>query len=61
MDRFIRAENVKRYRKLLERVTDEEHRKHIKRLLVEEERKQMRGRRFQHRFTQTGQLDRYAP
>lgn len=46
MDRFIRAENVRRYRKLLERVTDEEHRKHIKRLLAEEEQKQIEAGDF---------------
>jgi hypothetical protein len=38
--RFVRRENVKHYRELLQRTTDEAERKHIKKLLVEEERKQ---------------------
>jgi len=40
MDRFIRCQNVARYRRLLERVTEETDRQTIFNLLVEEQQKQ---------------------
>jgi hypothetical protein len=40
MDKFIRSQNVKRYRRLLERVTDESDRQQIFNLLAEEQQKQ---------------------
>jgi hypothetical protein len=40
MDRFIRCQNVKRYRRLLERVTEELDRRTIRNLLAEELQKQ---------------------
>jgi hypothetical protein len=40
MDRFIRCQNVERYRRLLERVTQEPDRQIIINLLAEEQRKQ---------------------
>ena len=40
MDRFIRCQNVERYRRLLERVTQESDRQIIINLLAEEQRKQ---------------------
>ena len=40
MDRFIRRENVKHYRLLLEQITDEPERQRIQKLLAEEEKKQ---------------------
>jgi hypothetical protein len=40
MDRFIRSLNVERYRRLLERVTEESHRQTIFQLLAEEQQKQ---------------------
>ena len=40
MLRFIRRENVKHYRHLLEQTTDEAERQRIMRLLAEEEKKQ---------------------
>jgi hypothetical protein len=40
MDRFIRRENVERYRRLLERVTEELDRQKIFDLLAEEQQKQ---------------------
>ena len=40
MDQFIRSENVERYCRLLERVTDESHREQIIKLLAEERQKQ---------------------
>ena len=40
MDRFIRSQNVARYRRLLERVTEESLREQIINLLAEEQRKQ---------------------
>ena len=46
MEKFIRAENVKRYQKLLERVTDEDHRQHVQKLLAEEEQKQIEAGDF---------------
>jgi hypothetical protein len=38
--RFIRRENVKHYRQLLEQTTDEDERQRIMELLAEEEKKQ---------------------
>jgi hypothetical protein len=40
MDRFVRSQNVERYRRLLERVTDESDRQQIVKLLAEERTKQ---------------------
>ena len=40
MDKFIRSQNVKSYRRLLERVTDELERQLIFYLLAEEQQKQ---------------------
>jgi len=40
MERFIRRENVRHYRELLKRVTDETERRKILRLLEEERQKQ---------------------
>jgi hypothetical protein len=40
MERFVRSQNVARYRRLLERVTDESDRQQIINLLVEERQKQ---------------------
>ena len=40
MERFIRSQNVERYRRLLERVTDEIDRQQIINLLAEERQKQ---------------------
>jgi hypothetical protein len=40
MDKFIRSQNVKRYRRLLERVTEESDRQLIINLLAEEQQKQ---------------------
>jgi len=40
MDQFIRAQNVARYRHLLERVTEESDRQTIFNLLAEEQKKQ---------------------
>ena len=40
MDRFIRCQNIKRYRRLLERVTEELDRQTIRNLLAEELQKQ---------------------
>ena len=40
MDEFIRSQNVKRYHRLLERVTDELDRQQIFNLLAEEQQKQ---------------------
>jgi hypothetical protein len=39
MDRFIRRENIKRYRKRLREVKDEAERCQIQKLLMEEEQK----------------------
>jgi hypothetical protein len=39
METFIHKENVERFRKLLERATDEDQRAKIRQLLVEEEAK----------------------
>jgi hypothetical protein len=40
MDQFVRSQNVERYRRLLERVTDESDRQQIIHLLAEERQKQ---------------------
>ena len=40
MDRFIRRQNVERYRRLLKRVTEESDRQTITNLLAEERQKQ---------------------
>ena len=40
MERFIRCQNVKRYGRLLERVTEEPDRQTILKLLAEEQQKQ---------------------
>ena len=39
MERFIRRENIKRYRKLLREAKDDAERRRILKLLAEEERK----------------------
>jgi len=39
MERFVRRENIKRYRKLLREANDEADRRHILMLLKEEEQK----------------------
>jgi hypothetical protein len=41
MERFIRRENIKRYRKLLRDVSDEPGRRLIQKLLLEEEQKEL--------------------
>jgi hypothetical protein len=41
MERFIRRENIKRYRKLLRDVNDEPGRRLIQKLLLEEEQKEL--------------------
>ena len=40
MDQFVRSQNVERYRRLLERVTDESDRQQIINLHAEERQKQ---------------------
>jgi hypothetical protein len=40
MDKFVRSQNVERYRRLLERVSDESDRQQITNLLAEERQKQ---------------------
>jgi hypothetical protein len=40
MDQFIRTQNVKRYRRLLERVSEESDRQTILSLIAEEQQKQ---------------------
>ena len=40
MERFIRCQNVKHYRRLLERVTEQSDRQKILNLLAEEQQKQ---------------------
>jgi hypothetical protein len=40
MERFVRRENIRHYRELLARVTDEAERRRILALLEEEQRKQ---------------------
>ena len=40
LDQFVRSRNVERYRRLLERVTDESDREQIINLLAEERKKQ---------------------
>jgi hypothetical protein len=44
MDQFVRSQNVERYRRLLERVTDEPDREQIINLLAEERKKQKKRR-----------------
>jgi hypothetical protein len=46
MDWFIRRENVKHYRDLLERTADEMRRENIKKLLEEEVQKQIEAGDF---------------
>jgi hypothetical protein len=41
MDRYVRRENIKRYRKLLREVKDEPGRRLIQKLLLEEEQKEV--------------------
>ena len=41
MERFIRRENIKRYRKLLREVKDDPGRRLIQKLLLEEEQKEV--------------------
>jgi hypothetical protein len=43
MERFIRRENIKRYRKLLREVEDESERERILKLLADEERKEQKA------------------
>jgi len=43
VERFIRRENIKRYRKLLREATDDAERQRIVRLLAEEEKKQQKA------------------
>ena len=40
MDQFVRSQNIERYRRLLERATEESDRQHIINLLAEERQKQ---------------------
>ena len=40
MDQFVRSQNIERYRRLLERVTEESDRQTIINLLAEEQQKQ---------------------
>jgi hypothetical protein len=40
MDKFIRSQNVERYRRLLERVTEDSDRQQVINLLAEEQQKQ---------------------
>jgi hypothetical protein len=44
MDQFVRAQNVERYRKLLDCVTEESERQQITKLLIEERQKQKEAR-----------------
>ena len=44
MDRFIRRENIKRYRKLLCETKDEAGRRLIQNLLIKEEQKEVTAR-----------------
>jgi hypothetical protein len=41
MDRFVRRENIRRYRKLLREAKDEAGRRLIQKLLTEEEQKEL--------------------
>jgi hypothetical protein len=41
MDKYVRRENIKRYRKLLREVNDEAGRRLIQKLLLEEEQKEV--------------------
>jgi hypothetical protein len=40
VDKFVRHQNVERYRRLLENVTDENRREHLVQLLAEAKQKQ---------------------
>jgi hypothetical protein len=40
MDRFVRRENIKRYRRLLREANEEAERRLIQKLLIEEEQKE---------------------
>ena len=44
MDRFVRRENIERYRRLLVQVTDGEQRRQLLKLLAEEEAKEQAQR-----------------
>ena len=44
MDLFVRSQNVERYRRLLERVTEASDRRQIINLIAEERQKQKDGR-----------------
>ena len=37
MDKFVKAENIRHYRRLLEQTTDESERRRLRKLLAEEE------------------------
>jgi len=52
MERFIRRENIKRFRKLLLEAKDDAERRRLQKLLIEEEQKDVGGR---------DALDRTAP
>jgi len=41
MDRYVRRENIKRYRKLLREVNEEPGRRLVQKLLLEEEQKEL--------------------
>jgi transcriptional regulator of met regulon len=45
-ERFVRRENVARYLRLLERITDERDRRQVEKLLAEEQRKQQEAGDF---------------
>jgi transcriptional regulator of met regulon len=45
-ERFVRRENVARYLRLLERITDEKDRRQVEKLLAEEQRKQQEAGDF---------------
>jgi hypothetical protein len=46
MDRFVRRENVKHYRKMLSQAKNQAERERIKKLLAEEEQKQLKAGDF---------------
>jgi len=60
MERFIRRENIKRYRKLLREAKDDVERRRILKLLAEEERKEGRfdGTRLKTWRAKTGRRSR---
>jgi hypothetical protein len=60
MDQFVRSQNVERYRRLLERVTDESDRQQIINLLAEERQKQKRRWRSGLVATDGGELRQAA-